>query len=127
MAMLFDDIIPVLVFGLAGLIFIGIMMFLSWISRPKGNKTPLKLMSYECGEEPVSDRLGFQFNYQYFIYAIVFTALDVIAMFVYAWAVSGRVTDIYQGVIPVAIFIGIIMLAFVFVVFKTKDWKKDVM
>ena len=107
-------------------IFIGIMMFLSVISKPKGKKSALKLMTYECGEEPVSDRLGFQFNYQYFVYAIVFTALDVIAIFLYSWAASDVTLDLRMGIIPVAIFVSMLVAAFVYVAIRTRNWKKNV-
>ena len=63
--MFFGDIIPILVLALAGAIFIGIMMFLSVISRPRPKQSDLKLQTYECGEEPYEDRIGIQFNYQY--------------------------------------------------------------
>ena len=124
--MLFDDIIPILVLALAGAIFIGIMMFLSVISRPKGTKSDLKLMTYECGEEPVQDHIGFQFNYQYFVYAIVFTALDVIAIFLYSWAASSMVLAA-TVLIPIAIFVGFLVLAFGYTAYQTRDWKKNVM
>ena len=124
--MLFDDIIPVLVLGLAGVIFVAIMMFLSVLTRPKGTKSPLKLATYECGEEPYEDRIGIQFNYQYFVYAIVFTALDVIAIFLYGWAASSVTLQTF-ALIPLAVFVGFILLAFLYTAIKTKDWKKKVM
>ena len=124
--MFFGDIIPILVLALAGAIFIGIMMFLSVISRPRPKQSDLKLQTYECGEEPYEDRIGIQFNYQYFIYAIVFTALDVLAVFLYSWAISGD-DYLYFALIPLGIFVGMLLLAFGYTAFQTRDWKKNVL
>lgn len=126
--MFFDDIIPILVLALAGAIFIGIMMFLSVISRPKPVQSELKLQTYECGEPPYEDRIGIQFNYQYFIYAIVFTALDVLVVFLYSWAVSGDAFVLSAlALIPLGVFVGFLVLAFGYTAFRTKDWKKNVL
>ena len=122
----FGDIIPIIVLALAGAIFIGIMMFLSVISRPKPKQSELKLQTYECGEEPYEDRIGIQFNYQYFIYAIVFTALDVLAVFLYSWVISGD-AFLFSAValIPLGIFVGFILLAFGYTAYRTRTWKKN--
>ncbi|MHA1115428.1 MAG: NADH-quinone oxidoreductase subunit A [Candidatus Heimdallarchaeum aukensis] len=124
--MLFDAIIPVLALGLAGMIFVGIMMTLSVLTKPKGEKTKLKLQTYESGEVPVTDRLGFQFNYQYFVYAIVFTALDVMSIFLYAWAVDSARLET-NTLLTILGFITILFLGFVYVSVATREWKKNIM
>ena len=125
MAMLFDAIIPILWLGLAGVIFIAFMMTLSILTKPKGEKTPLKLQSYECGEVPVTDRLGFQFNYQYFIYAIVFTGLDVMSIFLYAWAINSERFST-NSLILMGVFVGMLMLTFLYIAVRTRKWRKNV-
>ena len=99
---LFNDFLPVIGIFIAGVCFIAIMMFMSYFSRPRQKQSDLKLATYECGEEAYSDRIGFQFNYQYFIYAIVFAILDILAVFLFSWALTEKRFD--EFIIPTAVF-----------------------
>lgn len=123
---LFDQFIPVLVFGLAGIIFVAIMMTLSILNKAKTKPSELKLMTYECGEIPAAESEGFQLNYQYFIYAIVFTVLDILSIFLYSWAVSqNRLSD--NTLLTLGIFVGLMVLAFIYVAYESKHWKRYAM
>ncbi|MFQ5860770.1 MAG: NADH-quinone oxidoreductase subunit A, partial [Dehalococcoidia bacterium] len=48
--------------------------------------TPIKLDIYECGMESIGGRWA-QFDVKYYKYALLFVVFDVIAIFVYPWAV----------------------------------------
>lgn len=52
--------------------------------RPK-NPTPVKLEAYECGMETIGGRWN-QFNFRYYMYAILFVIFDVEVVFLYPWA-----------------------------------------
>lgn len=56
-----------------------------WLAPKKPNK--IKNSTYECGIETVGDT-WVQFRVQYYIYALVFLAFDVEAVFLFPWAVA---------------------------------------
>ena len=67
------------------------MLMLSWLASRVGirphNPTPVKLESYECGVETIGGRWN-QFNFRYYLYAILFVIFDVEVIFLYPWATS---------------------------------------
>lgn len=66
--------------------------------RPGRNK----FSTYECGEVPIGDA-QIQFHFQYYMYAIIFLVFDVVAVFVFLWALGydGFSTGGQIGSIPV--------------------------
>ena len=65
------------------------MLLLSWLAsrvgvRPR-NPTPVKQETYECGMETIGGRWN-QFNFRYYMYAILFVIFDVEVVFLYPWA-----------------------------------------
>jgi NADH-quinone oxidoreductase subunit A len=48
---------------------------------------PIKSDIYECGMETIGGRWG-QFNFRYYMYALLFVIFDVAVVFVYPWAVQ---------------------------------------
>ncbi len=41
--------------------------------------------TYECGEEPIGEA-QIQFHFQYYMFAIIFVAFDLVSIFVILWA-----------------------------------------
>ena len=66
--------------------FVFAMLFASKILRPKSDN-PIKLSTYECGEEPVGEAWN-RFNFRYYILALLFVVFDVEIAFVYPCAVN---------------------------------------
>jgi len=62
-------------------------MVTAWLVRPRGQKSPEKLMPYECGVDP-SGPAWKPFKINYFKYALVFILFDVETLFLYPWAVK---------------------------------------
>jgi NADH:ubiquinone oxidoreductase subunit 3 (subunit A) len=82
--MLADDYMGVAVFAIIAVLFPALAFFLSRYFRtdrhdPRGETT------YECGEVPVGEA-QIQFHFQYYMYAIIFVAFDLVTVFVIMWA-----------------------------------------
>ena len=69
------------------------MMLVSWLAqfiRIRPRKPSLtKSDVYECGMETIGER-WVQFNFRYYLYALLFLIFDVVAIFIYPWAVQLR-------------------------------------
>jgi NADH:ubiquinone oxidoreductase subunit 3 (subunit A) len=52
-------------------------------SKPESVKSEI----YECGMEPIGGR-WVQFNFRYYLYALLFLVFDVTAIFTYPWAIE---------------------------------------
>jgi len=98
-----------LIVGFAAVV--GGMMVLS-IVRPKKN-TPEKLMTYECGKDPVGDG-QVRFDMRFYTIALVFVVFDVEIAFLFPWA------KVYQAFIAegnggIALFEGLIFIVILFI------------
>jgi NADH-quinone oxidoreductase subunit A len=74
----------VLLFILAGIIFILVTLVVSKIVRPHRPNAE-KLSTYESGEEPVSSAWS-QFNIRFYIIALIFLLFEVEIVFLFPWA-----------------------------------------
>ena len=63
-------------FLVVGGLTVPLMLGLGWLIRPKGKKTPIKMSSYECGEEAVGSA-WVKFNIRFYVVAIIFIIFDV--------------------------------------------------
>ena len=82
-------------------------------------KRPLtaeKTIPYECGMNPL-DTGKSRFSVKFYIVALLFVIFDVETVFIYLWAVSVREMGSF-GLLEMAVFIGILLVAFAYV------WKK---
>ena len=65
------------------------MLVISWMASKVGirpqNPTPVKLEAYECGVQTIGGTWN-QFNFRYYLYAILFVIFDVEVVFLYPWA-----------------------------------------
>lgn len=83
-AMLQDDYMGVAVFAIVALLFPTLAFFLSRYFRTDRNDAR-SMTTYECGEIPIGDA-QIQFHFQYYMYAIIFVAFDLVTVFVLIWA-----------------------------------------
>ena len=110
-------------FVLVAVIFASVMLILPIIFRflniiPK-KPTPIKNSTFECGMETIG-RSWVQFNFRYYFYALMFIALDIMAVFLYPWAVGIRQNG-YFGLVLILIFIVILLVGYIYA------WKKRVL
>ena len=83
------------------------------------NPNPVKESTYECGMETIG-KAWVQFNFRYYVYAILFIALDVLVVFLYPWAVELKQLGLF-ALIAMLIFVLIIMVGYVYA------WRKGVL
>ena len=84
-------------------------------SRPK----PEKLMTYECGIDPVGEGWS-QSQIRYYVYGFLFVIFDVESVFLFPWARVFQGLG-YQAVVEMAIFIGILAVGLLYA------WRKGVL
>jgi NADH-quinone oxidoreductase subunit A len=83
--------------------------------RPR-HPDPIKDDIYECGVETEGDT-WVQFNFRYYLVALLFVVFDVEVIFLYSWAVAfGNI--LVPGFIAGMVFIAIIVLGYLY------DWRK---
>lgn len=97
------------------------MMVVSWLAskvriRPS-KPDPVKSDVYECGMETIGGKWG-QFNFRYYMYAILFVIFDVEVIFIYPWAVRFNQLPLFALVEMVA-FILILVVGWVYA------WRKQ--
>ncbi len=83
---IFGDIGSVFVMGAVGVLFTSIMLVLPRILAPK-RPNPIKGLPFEAGQTP-RGRGKMHFMMQYYAYLLMFVVFDVMAMFLFAWAVA---------------------------------------
>nr|MDO8098424.1 NADH-quinone oxidoreductase subunit A [Candidatus Njordarchaeota archaeon] len=81
------ELLPVMFFGIVTFLLTLLMFFLSYILRPHNPQSETKLSPYECGQIPVGEA-RLEFPYSYYLYAIVFTVVDVLSSFLFILAAS---------------------------------------
>jgi NADH-quinone oxidoreductase subunit A len=80
---------------------------------------PEKLLTYECGIDPVGEGWS-QSQIRYYIYGFLFVIFDVEAVFLFPWA--GIFEGLgYQAVVEMVIFIGILAVGLLYA------WRKGVL
>jgi NADH-quinone oxidoreductase subunit A len=83
------------------------------------NPNPIKNATFECGMETIG-KTWVQFNFRYYFYALIFLALDILAVFIYPWAAELRELGT-TGFLGVLIFIAVIVVGYLYA------WKKKVL
>ena len=89
----------------------------AWILRVRARKqSPLKRLTYECGEEPEGPA-WLKFHPRYYVVALVFVLFDVEAVFLFPWALNIRALG-GLALIDMAIFVGILLLGWLYALRK---------
>ena len=73
---------------------------------------PVKAEIFECGMEPIGGR-WVQFNFRYYLYALLFLIFDVTAIFIYPWAINLKNLGL-AGLVPMFAFIFLLVLAWLY-------------
>jgi NADH:ubiquinone oxidoreductase subunit 3 (subunit A) len=121
---------PIFLYLLFILAFAGASLFLAHLSWLKPMKrTPVKLMPYESGMDPVGDARQ-RFDVKFYLIAILFLVFDVELLFLYPWAVfaypeeppAGLLRDWLLGPVfwEVLVFLATLVVAYVYA------WRKGV-
>lgn len=114
----------VFIYMVMGILFVLFTFFLGWLVALK-RPNPVKLSSYECGEEPTGNS-WIQFNSRFYVVALIFLLFDVEMVFIFPWAtIFSQETLLaadsrwgWLSLIEMFIFIGILLIGLMYV------WKK---
>ena len=116
---------PIFIYLAAIVAFAGVTLILAHTIGPR-RSTPVKLMPYESGMDPIGDARQ-RFDVKFYLVAIMFLVFDVELLFLYPWAVTAY-SD--QGYLPaelrgpvfwsVLIFLALLGVAYLY------DWRKGV-
>src|SRR5437867_10902293 len=82
--MALESYVPIVIFALIALMFPLGTFFATRLFRPD-HPTPLKDLTYECGEVPEGEA-QIQFHFQYYMFALIFVIFVVAAIFFLLWA-----------------------------------------
>lgn len=95
---------------------VAIPLILSLIGVVPRKPDPVKTSTYECGPETVG-KAWVQFNFRYYLFALLFVLFSIEAVFLYPWAVAYRQLKVF-GLIEMLIFIAILVVGYIYA------WKK---
>ncbi len=83
-----SDYVPVLIYGAFIIAFAVISLGVAALLRPS-RSYDAKLVNYECGSEPIGEA-WVQFPVGFYLVALVFLLFDVLAIFLFPWALMLR-------------------------------------
>jgi len=84
--------------------------------------SPVKSDIYECGMETIGGR-WVQFNFRYYLFALLFLVFDVTAIFIYPWAIMLRELG-GDALLTMMAFIGILAVGWAYAWRKGAfEWK----
>ncbi|MBI3946651.1 MAG: NADH-quinone oxidoreductase subunit A [Armatimonadetes bacterium] len=106
------DYFPILVMLVMAVGFGVTMIFLSSIAGRK-RPTATKESPYECGSIPVGTA-RIRFDVKFYLVAILFILFDLEVVFLWPWAVLFIERLGLFGLVEVAIFVGILLVGFVY-------------
>lgn len=114
----------ILLMGIVGIVLVCVTIFLAKIIAPN-KPNPIKLSTYECGEEAIGSSWT-QFNPRFYIIALVFLLFDVELIFIFPWStVFGNAQFVeadgrwaWFTLIEMAMFLGVLILGLIYV------WKR---
>ena len=104
------------IFGAVAFIVPVSMLTMSWMLSRVGIRpnvpTPVKLETYECGMEAIGGRWS-QFNFRYYMFAILFVIFDVEVVFLYPWATKFLQLELF-ALIEMGVFVLILMVGWAY-------------
>ncbi|HET7846275.1 MAG TPA: NADH-quinone oxidoreductase subunit A, partial [Acidimicrobiia bacterium] len=102
-------------FAALGAVLVMVMLGVATVIRPT-NPTASKVLTYECGVDPVGS--GWSQSYvRYYVYGLLFVIFDVEAVFIFPWAIVLEDLGMF-GLVEMLIFIGILVLGLVYAIRK---------
>lgn len=105
----------IFIFMMIAVIFVFIAFVAAKIIRPS-RPTKEKLMTYECGEEPVGSP-WVKFNIRFYVVALIFLIFDVEVVLLFPWALAYKEFGM-TGYLVGAIFLLVLGLGMVY------EWRK---
>ncbi|RZL42581.1 MAG: NADH-quinone oxidoreductase subunit A [Pedobacter sp.] len=115
-----QDFLPIIFQVIVALGFVVVTLVATHFLGPR-RKTKDKLTTFEAGVKSVGNARQ-PFSIKYFLVAILFVLFDVEVIFMYPWAVNFKELG-WNGVIEMFIFMGALLLGFIYIIKKkVLDW-----
>ncbi len=111
-----DTYLPLIVFFFVGLIVVAMFYVPALLMGPK-NENDIKLMPFECGNDPVGEPTV-PFNPRFYQVAILFLVFDVEIAFLYPWLLIYHAKPSVGGLVIMGLFLTVLMVALIYVVRK---------
>ena len=109
------------IFAVVAFIVPASMLGMSWMASKVGIRptkpNPVKSQIYECGMETIGGRWS-QFNFRYYMYALLFVIFDVEVIFIYPWAVQFNKLGLF-ALVEMFVFIMILLVGWAYA------WRKQ--
>jgi NADH-quinone oxidoreductase subunit A len=119
-----SEYLPVLVLAALAFLFAVASLFASSLVRPN-KPNPVKLMPYECGNDPVRLPKGERFSVKFYVVAMLFIIFDIETIFLFPWAITFREMGLF-GLFEMALFIVLVFVAYAYVWRKGGlDWAEE--
>ena len=116
-----SDYVPVLIYAAFILAFAVLSLGVAALLRPS-RSYEAKLQNYECGAEPIGEA-WVQFPVGFYLVALVFLLFDVLAVFLFPWALTLRGLGL-AAFWAMALFLGILSLGWLYAYTEGMlDWK----
>ena len=114
----FGSYLPLLAIVVIGVLLVAVMFGSNRMLRPS-SPTAQKLLTYECGVDPVGEGWA-QTHVRYYVYAYLYVVFAVDAVFLFPWA------TVFEGlgwvsVVEMGVFVGFIAVGLVYA------WRKGVL
>jgi NADH-quinone oxidoreductase subunit A len=91
-----------------GIIFAVPVILIPWLFAPR-NPTPMKRATFEAGQVPTGEA-RVHLMMQYYPYLLIFVVMDVIAMFLFAWATTAITLSSIDTALVVGLFLLVIFI-----------------
>jgi NADH-quinone oxidoreductase subunit A len=107
----YADYLPLVTIIVVGVLLVGAMLAGNRMLRPS-YATPEKLLTYECGVDPVGEGWA-QTNVRYYVYAYLYVVFAVDAVFLFPWATVFAALG-WVSVGEMGVFIGFLAVGLVY-------------
>src|SRR5438270_7759217 len=116
---------PIFLYLLVILLFAATSLVLTQLIGPR-RRTPVKMMPYESGMDPIGDARQ-RFDVKFYVIAILFLVFDVELLFLYPWAVAAyREPALLPQAIRGPVFWEVLVFLATLVVAYVYAWRKGV-
>jgi NADH-quinone oxidoreductase subunit A len=116
---------PVFLYLIVVLAFAGGTVVATHFIGPR-RRTPVKLMPYESGMDPIGDARQ-RFDVKFYLMAILFLVFDVELLFLYPWAVAAyREPALFPEILRGPVFWQVLVFLLTLVIAYVYAWRKGV-
>ncbi|MHA2028154.1 MAG: NADH-quinone oxidoreductase subunit A [Candidatus Kariarchaeaceae archaeon] len=115
--LILEQYISVFVLLVLGVVTVFLFVLLNKLLAPKRDKKYnieglSAFVAYECGEVPIGDAHT-RFNFQYYVFALVFVVFDVVSSFLLAWALIISELKL-EGMLTAFAFLAVLSIGFIY-------------